>query len=119
MALLVIVVAAALAAAGGLARSTEVIWWWVAALAGLIASTLAPDLGERAMLGDTGSNVIGSVLGCAAVATLSSTGRWAVLAAVVAFNAASERVSFSRVFDAVAPLRRFDRWGRTNPEHPQ
>ncbi len=112
VALVVAGVAVAGGFAGGMAPSTEQVWWWLATLCGLLVATLAPDLGERAMLGDTGSNVIGAVFGVAAVATLSGVGRWAALVLVLALNAASEKVSFSRVFDSVAALRAFDRWGR-------
>ena len=54
----------------------------------------------------------GAVLGLAVVLEFGSTTRGAVLAALVVLNAASEFVSFSRVIDAVPPLRAFDRAGR-------
>lgn len=74
---------------------------------------LRPDLQERAMLGDAGANPLGALCGLALLcATPSSGGRWLVLAALVAVNGASEFVSFSKVIDAVAPLRWADRLGR-------
>jgi UDP-N-acetylmuramyl pentapeptide phosphotransferase/UDP-N-acetylglucosamine-1-phosphate transferase len=72
---------------------------------------LVPDLRERCMLGDTGSNVLGAAVGFGLVVAAGSTGEWVALAAVVALNIASEFVSFTKVIDATAPLRFFDRVG--------
>lgn len=77
---------------------------------------LRADLGERAMLGDAGSNALGALCGMAAlVATPSGAGRWLLLGALVGANALSEVVSFTRVIDAVGPLRWFDRLGSVRP----
>ena len=73
------------------------------------------ELGEKLMLGDTGVNVLGAMVALSAVTTLGSGPRWVVLAVVVALNLLSEFVSFSRVIDAVTPLRWFDRLGRPSP----
>lgn len=72
---------------------------------------LVPDLRERCMLGDTGSNVLGAAVGWGLVAALGSTGQWIALMVVVAVNLVSEKVSFSRVIDATPPLRWLDRLG--------
>jgi UDP-N-acetylmuramyl pentapeptide phosphotransferase/UDP-N-acetylglucosamine-1-phosphate transferase len=77
---------------------------------------LAPDdLRERLMLGDTGANVVGAILGLGVVLGLGSTSRVSVLAVVAVLNVAAEVVSFSRVIDATPPLRALDRWGRPRP----
>ncbi len=70
------------------------------------------DLHERVMLGDTGANALGAVLGVGAVAVMAPNARTGVLAVLVLANAASEVVSFSRVIDGFAPLRALDRAGR-------
>lgn len=72
---------------------------------------LWPDLREQCMLGDTGANVLGAAVGWAFVVALGAPGEWVALVVMVLLNLASERVSFSRVIDAVAPLRWFDRLG--------
>lgn len=82
-------------------------------LGGFVA-LLSDDLRERLMLGDSGSNALGAVLGLAAVVETSPTTRVVVLAVLLAFNAASEWVSFSRVIHRVALLRRFDELGRSD-----
>jgi hypothetical protein len=70
------------------------------------------DLHERAMLGDAGANVLGGVLGLGVVLSCAPGTRNGVLAAVVALNVLSELVSFSRVIEAVPPLRAIDMLGR-------
>lgn len=70
------------------------------------------DLHERLMLGDAGSNVLGAVLGLGVVAACGPGARDVVLVLVAALNVAGELVSFSRVIDAVPPLRALDRAGR-------
>ncbi|MGD9998796.1 MAG: hypothetical protein AB7L17_00210 [Ilumatobacteraceae bacterium] len=75
------------------------------------AGMLWPDLRERCMLGDTGSNVLGAAVGWGLVIACGRRGEWVALAVVVALNLASEVVSFSRVIDAVTPLRWLDRLG--------
>jgi UDP-GlcNAc:undecaprenyl-phosphate/decaprenyl-phosphate GlcNAc-1-phosphate transferase len=73
---------------------------------------LGDDLREHVMLGDTGANVIGGVLGLAVVLGCGDTVRLVTLVVVAALNVASEFVSFSAVIERVAPLRAFDRAGR-------
>ena len=81
-------------------------------VAAAVAALLPADLGERTMLGDAGANALGAVLGLALAQRLDPAGRRAALAGLAALTAASEVVSYSRVIDAVPPLRALDRWGR-------
>lgn len=83
-----------------------------ALVVGAGAGLFIPDLRERLMLGDTGSNVLGAALGLGVVLTASPGVRTGALAVVATLNLLSERVSFSRVIERVAPLRAFDRFGR-------
>jgi UDP-N-acetylmuramyl pentapeptide phosphotransferase/UDP-N-acetylglucosamine-1-phosphate transferase len=88
------------------------------ALAPVIGATfglLGDDLHERLMLGDTGANVIGAVLGLGVVLGSQESTRIAVMLVLLALNVAAELVSFSAVIDAVPPLRWLDRLGRANP----
>lgn len=85
----------------------------VAPVMGAAAAVLVPDLRERLMLGDTGANVIGAVLGLGVVLGVESDGaRLGVLAAVVALNLAAEFVKFSAIIERTRPLRWFDRLGQ-------
>jgi hypothetical protein len=78
---------------------------------GAAVGLLSDDLRERLMLGDTGANVIGAVLGLAVVLGTRDSIRLGVMLVLLALNVAAELVSFSRVIDAVPPLRWFDRIG--------
>lgn len=84
----------------------------VAAACGPAVALLPEDLGERAMLGDTGANAAGALLGAAFAARLRPGPRLAALTAVTALTLASERVSFTRVIEATPGLREFDALGR-------
>lgn len=85
----------------------------VAVVVGAAAALLLDDLHERLMLGDAGANVLGGVLGLGVVVACAPSTRTAVLVVVAALNVASEVVSFSRVIQAVPPLRWFDALGRS------
>jgi UDP-GlcNAc:undecaprenyl-phosphate GlcNAc-1-phosphate transferase len=87
----------------------------VLAAAGLGAALalLPEDLGERSMLGDAGANALGALLGLAAATGARSKAALAWrAAAVTAVTLASEKVSFTKVIAAYAPLNAIDLWGR-------
>jgi UDP-N-acetylmuramyl pentapeptide phosphotransferase/UDP-N-acetylglucosamine-1-phosphate transferase len=84
----------------------------VEALRAVAVGALPGDLRERTMLGDTGANGLGALMGVAAVCDASDRRLITSLAVVVALNVASELVSFSSVIDATPPLRWLDRAGR-------
>ena len=84
----------------------------IAVLIGASLGLFLDDLHERLMLGDAGSNVIGAVLGLGVVAVCGPAARDVALVAVAALNVAGELVSFSKVINAVPPLRAVDQAGR-------
>jgi UDP-N-acetylmuramyl pentapeptide phosphotransferase/UDP-N-acetylglucosamine-1-phosphate transferase len=84
----------------------------IAPVIGAFAGLLGDDLRERLMLGDTGSNVLGAVLGLAVVFECSSLTRAIVLAVLVVLTIVSELVSFSGVIAKVPALRMLDQLGR-------
>jgi UDP-N-acetylmuramyl pentapeptide phosphotransferase/UDP-N-acetylglucosamine-1-phosphate transferase len=84
----------------------------VAVPAGAALALLPEDLGERAMLGDSGANALGAMLGAAAAQALQKKARFGLLAVIVALTVASEKVSFTRVIEATPPLRWLDMLGR-------
>jgi hypothetical protein len=69
-------------------------------------------LGEKAMLGDTGSNLIGAVAGIWLLTTLGGEGRLIALAIVLALTIYGELRSISKTIDSVPPLRWLDSLGR-------
>ena len=69
-------------------------------------------LRERAMLGDTGSNLIGALGGISLLVTLGETGRWIALAVILALTVYGEFRSISAAIDRLPPLRWIDSLGR-------
>src|SRR5207253_9164809 len=65
-------------------------------------------LGERAMLGDTGSNLVGAIAGVWLLTVLGADARLVALAAVLALTIYGELRSISRTIDSVPPLRWLD-----------
>jgi hypothetical protein len=82
------------------------------AAVGAAAGLLGPDLAGEAMLGDTGANSAGALLGAALVQRTGRRGRWVALAALTALTLASEKVSFTRVIESTPGLRELDALGR-------
>jgi UDP-N-acetylmuramyl pentapeptide phosphotransferase/UDP-N-acetylglucosamine-1-phosphate transferase len=85
----------------------------IAPAMGAAIALLPDDLGERLMLGDSGANVIGAVLGLGVVLGRGETTRVTALVIVIALTILAEVVSFSKVIDRVPPLRALDRAGAT------
>ncbi len=69
-------------------------------------------LRERAMLGDTGSNLLGAIAGVWLLTTLGPSGRLVALAAVLALTVYGEVRSISKTIETVPPLRWVDSLGR-------
>ncbi len=69
-------------------------------------------LRERAMLGDTGSNLIGAIAGVWMLITLDGTGRLIALALIALLTVYGEMRSISATIDSVPPLRWLDSLGR-------
>jgi UDP-GlcNAc:undecaprenyl-phosphate/decaprenyl-phosphate GlcNAc-1-phosphate transferase len=90
--------------------------WWPLELLGIFVGPVIVGagltLGERAMLGDTGSNLIGAVAGVWLLTTLGANARLVALAAVAALTIYGEIRSISATIDSVPPLRWLDSLGR-------
>jgi UDP-GlcNAc:undecaprenyl-phosphate/decaprenyl-phosphate GlcNAc-1-phosphate transferase len=69
-------------------------------------------LGERAMLGDTGSNLVGAVAGVWLLTVLGGDGRLIALGIVLALTIYGELRSISVTIERVPPLRWLDSLGR-------
>lgn len=83
-----------------------------AAAAGAALGVGRPDLAGRAMLGDTGANAAGALVGTALLEATGRRGRIAALVVLAGLTLASERVSFTRVIESTPVLRDLDAWGR-------
>jgi UDP-GlcNAc:undecaprenyl-phosphate/decaprenyl-phosphate GlcNAc-1-phosphate transferase len=81
---------------------------------GPVLVVAAYTLRERAMLGDTGSNLIGALAGVAMLITLGATGRWVALALIAALTIFGEFRSISKTVESIPPLRWIDSLGRVS-----
>jgi len=70
------------------------------------------DLRERAMLGDTGANLLGALAGLWLVLTLSGTGQLVALALLAIITLYGELRSISALIERTPVLRQLDAWGR-------
>ena len=68
------------------------------------------DVRAKGMLGDTGSNLLGALVGIAAVWALPLWGQACLLALLLALNLAAERVSITATIEKTPWLRTLDRW---------
>lgn len=83
-----------------------------AASVGAAGALIDADLREEIMLGDSGANALGALIGTAYAAKGSRVGRIIALAGIVALTAASEKVSFTKVIERTPGLRELDALGR-------
>ncbi|MFA6451393.1 MAG: hypothetical protein WCX65_18105 [bacterium] len=69
------------------------------------------DFRCRGMLGDSGSNVLGAVMGLLIVWELNATNRWVALGLLFGFHLFSEAVSLTALIEKISPLRWLDKLG--------
>ncbi len=79
----------------------------------LPAVLIAPyDLREMAMLGDSGSNALGALLGLSSVDRLTGRSRWLAIGALAGLNLVGEVCSLGELIERTPVLRDLDRLGR-------
>jgi hypothetical protein len=79
----------------------------------LPAVLIAPyDLREMAMLGDSGSNALGALLGLSSVDRLTGRSRWLAIGALAGLNLLGEVRSLGELIERTPVLRDLDRLGR-------
>ena len=80
----------------------------------LPAVMLAPyDLREMAMLGDSGSNALGALLGLSSVDRFTGRSRWLAIGALAGLNLLGERTSLGDAIERTPGLGALDRLGRS------
>jgi hypothetical protein len=73
---------------------------------------LTYDLREMGMLGDAGSNSLGSMLGLRSVSRLTERGRWIAIGALAGLTIFGERRSLGELIERTPVLRELDAFGR-------
>ena len=86
--------------------------WALGLFAGPVLIVGLYDLRERAMLGDTGSNLIGALVGLWVVLALGTTGQAIALAVALAITIYGEFRSISAFVERAPLLRQLDSFGR-------
>ncbi|MGE5396893.1 MAG: hypothetical protein ACM3MK_05075 [Chitinophagales bacterium] len=81
-------------------------------LFGAVLAYFRYDLKARAMMGDTGSNVLGVTLGVMTVYGLGFTARLAVLAALILLHLYTEKYSITKTIEKSRVLKTIDMLGR-------
>ncbi len=89
---------------------------WLLVLTGAVIGYLPWDLREKAIMGDTGANPLGGVLGFALASSAPVWVQLVVLVMIATLNLAAERVSFSRVIARNRVLHWLDKLGRNGGE---
>jgi UDP-N-acetylmuramyl pentapeptide phosphotransferase/UDP-N-acetylglucosamine-1-phosphate transferase len=79
---------------------------------GAAAALLPQDLDEQIMVGDTGANALGAVIGVNLAARTGRIRRAGLLAIIAGLTLTSEKVSFTEVIEKTPGLREIDAWGR-------
>ncbi|MEW6242759.1 MAG: hypothetical protein AB1497_00510 [Bacillota bacterium] len=77
-----------------------------------VAGVIRHDLSERSMMGDTGANFLGGVVGLLVLSIGQNWVRMAIFLLLLFLNALSEMVSFSAIIQRNAVLRWLDELGR-------
>lgn len=110
----VLLVSVPLVASGGGTPGSNAAAGAAAGAAGAAIGSLPEDLAGRSMLGDSGANSAGALLGAALVARTGLTGRLLALTVLTALTLASERFSFTTVIESTPGLRELDALGRSS-----
>jgi hypothetical protein len=84
----------------------------VGAPAGTAVLLLPYDLREQLMLGDSGSNALGAMLGLSSVSRLTGTSRWLAIGTLAGLTLLGERRSLGELIERTPGLRTLDRLGR-------
>jgi len=83
-----------------------------AALLGIALVMIGPDLKEEVMLGDTGSNILGGVLGFCLAAIFEWNIKLPVIILLLVLQLLTEKFSISEVIERTPALRAIDNFGR-------
>lgn len=91
---------------------------WLLSWAGALIGYLPYDLRARAMMGDTGANALGALLGIVSCLALPPLASLLLLFIFISLQVLSECFSFSRFIESNSLLAWLDQWGREENPKP-
>lgn len=97
----------------GLPYHNPVIWPYSIPIAAAAVGLFSGDIQGRFMLGDAGSNVLGASVGFTIMILAGPLVKLCVLVLLVTLNLVSEKWSFTKIIEAIPPLRWLDNLWRT------
>lgn len=86
---------------------------FLAPLAGCLLACAPADLNAKAMLGDTGANLMGAALGIASVWTMAFSTQLAVVVFLLLLHLFTEKYSLTKIIEKNSLLRYLDNLGRS------
>lgn len=92
--------------------SNMTVWHYLVPLVAIAAGLFSGDIGEKFMLGDAGSNVLGASVGFTAMILSDPLTKVGLLVVLVALNVISEIWSFSKIIESRPFLKWLDDLGR-------
>ena len=92
--------------------SWKINWILIAPLLGATLYYVHFDLKALAMMGDSGSNVLGLALGFIAAGSLPLSFKVGALFFLIFMHLITEKYSLTQIIEKVAILRKIDQWGR-------
>lgn len=87
-------------------------WHLVGAVISPALILLYDDLSKKSMIGDTGANVLGAIVGYAVISTFTGNIRLVILALLLIFNFVADRWSITKMIESQPLLNKLDRLGR-------
>lgn len=90
--------------------------WILIPIFGAIVAYLPDELQERYMLGDTGSNLLGGLMGMYMIKAASLQTKYSFLLIFVLLHIIAEFWSFSKIIEFIPLLRRLDTFGQLKKE---
>lgn len=87
-------------------------WHLIGAVISPAVILLRDDLSKRSMIGDTGANVLGAIVGYAVISTFTGNIRIVILILLIVFNFVADRWSITKMIENQPILNKLDRLGR-------
>lgn len=92
--------------------------WMLFPILSSLTIYIRDELDENCMLGDTGSNLLGGIMGMYTLKVASSGVKYALFSVLLLLHIVSEFKSFSEIIESVPILKSMDSFGQLKKERP-